>query len=300
MSYPFVILPMQGLGDSIYQRPFVKWWARRKPTVYLATSWPEVFFDIPNVVFTEPSGVELRTQVKNMQRQAPGRFVRPPLQAERIRPTYNLQQGETIYAELRRTMKVRGSASPAMSLPDFGKSSVRFKRYAVVRPVTLRKEWLNPARSPDPRYIARAVELLRDQGYRIVSVADVDGHDEWIEGPEYEADRAFHAGELETPELLALCRGAALIVGGVGWIVPHAMATGVPTVVIGGGNGAHNAPEIVTDPSQDTSRIGFVLPDQYCRCTKRFHACPKDISEFDARFLAEVGAVTGQPVEVAA
>jgi hypothetical protein len=36
----------------------------------------------------------------------------------------------------------------------------------------------------------------------------------------------------------------------------------------------------------DLSRVGFVFPDRFCRCTNMRHACNKHISNFDEKFGA--------------
>jgi hypothetical protein len=46
-----------------------------------------------------------------------------------------------------------------------------------------------------------------------------------------------------------------------------------------GGRGAHNAPEVITDPAMDLTHIGFAKPKQYCRCSSAQHDCNKDIPD---------------------
>lgn len=300
--YPLVIYAMDGMGDSIYQRPLVRYHAEQRKQLYLRTSWPEFFEDIPGVRFIYPDSIDLRTQKKNIERKPAEFWVKPPLTAERIRARYALASpADTVLSELMRCYDVPGAAPIKLDLPDFGNPPVRFTKYAVVRPVSHRKEWLNTARSPDPIYVARAAELLQEAGYRVVTVADVEPekNQEWIEKPVPVADREFLHGELEVKKLMALIQGASVVVGGVGWIVPASVAARVPAVFIGGGQGAYNAPEVVLG-SNGHRRIRWVLPDRYCRgCKARLHACPKAISDFDARFLAALAAAT-EPAEAAA
>lgn len=55
------------------------------------------------------------------------------------------------------------------------------KPVAVIRPATVRKEWANPARNPDPKYLADAARELRKHFY-VVSLADLEeGEECWWE-----------------------------------------------------------------------------------------------------------------------
>lgn len=305
MTYPLVIYAMEGMGDAVYQRPLVRYHAERRGTVYLRTSWPEIFEDIPGVRFIRPDSTDLRTQTLNIGRRPDAFWARPPLTAERIRARYALTKpGETILAELKRCYGVPGAAPLTMDLPDFGHPPVRYKRYAVIRPVTLRKEWLNSARAPKPEYVAQAADILHAQGYRVVSVASLEPerNQEWLEGTAPFADREFLHGELDVTQLGALVQNAAVVVGGVGWIVPFSVAAHTPAVFIAGGQGGYNAPGIVTDRRHmDLSRVGWTMPDRYCAdCRMRLHACDKAIADFGDRFTAELERVTALGREEAA
>ena len=74
-------------------------------------------------------------------------------------------------------------------------------------------------------------------------------------------------------------RDADIVIGGVGWIVPAALALKVRTFVVLGGHGGHNSPEKITDPRLDLSRIGFARPEKFCQCTNMRHSCEKTIAD---------------------
>jgi len=271
-----IIHSMRGLGDNIYQRAFVR--AVGGP-LWLDTPWPELYRDIPGVRFLRPS-TGLRTQSKNIELQ-PGDFWQtPPRRARQIRVQYGA-------AGIVRGMQRSFGRDPrAFDLPDFGMSPVS-GRYAVVRPVTVRSEWLAETRNPLPEYIAECAAQLRDDGITVVSVADlVDGH-EWALDPLPAADVVLHHGQLRVSELLALVRGAELVVGGIGWLLPAAIAAGVPGWFICGGQGGYNAPELLTSPKfMDLSRVGFAVPDKFCRCREKRHTCDKRIENHAEKFSA--------------
>lgn len=258
-----------GLGDNIYARAFVK---ALKGDVYLRTPWPELYRDLPNVQFFNPE-TELRTQAKNASR-FDGWVTPPVMKAKRI--SYGL---DGIWNGL----QVRFGVMPKeMDLPDFGPSPVQ-GRYVVVRPVTLRDEWRADTRNPLPEYVAQAAAVARARGYQVVSVADLCKA-EWLVGEPPVADVTFHAGELQVEQLMALVQGASALIGGIGWIVPAAIAAKVPAWIICGGQGGYNAPEKITHPSMDLSCIEFAVPDKFCRCIERFHDCNKEITDYADKF----------------
>ena len=298
--YPLVIVAMQGLGDGIYQRPFIRAQAEARGEVWVYTPWPQLYRDLPRVHCCAPSGTALRTQRKNQDRTDFTGWRRAPGRAERIRPFYNGRR--PILDALEESCPLEGRPF-RFDLPDFGSCPVDSggKPIAVIRPVTLRKEWPNSARAADPRYIARAAEILMDLGFHVVSVADVHGAREYYVDPVPPAHERYDQGELVVERLLALVRHAAVVVGGVGWIVPAAIAAGVPLVCIGGGQGLHNAPEVLTDPVRmDLSRTRFLLPEPYCRCISHRGQCNKVIPDFEARFEAAIEEVADVAWEVAA
>lgn len=261
---------MKGLGDNIYQRAFVK--ALPKP-FYLQTPWAELYEDIDGVYCTRPN-TTLRTQVKNIKRYE-------HYHVEPVGAAIGIQYGRD---GIIRGMRHCFGVEPAeLDLPDFGhvESSVKF---AVVRPVTHRKEWLAQSRSPDPKYVAEAADILRDSGYLVVSVADLAEGEEWAESPLPYADVQYHKGELNVRQLLALIQNASAVVGGVGWIVPAAIAAKTPAWIINGGQGGYNSQEKITDPRMDLSRITFARPDNFCHCFQSNHNCRKTISNHADKF----------------
>ena len=270
-----IIQGMLGLGDNVYQRAFVK--ALPKP-VYLQTCWWQFYKDIPGVELIRPS-TNLRTQNKNVERSPNHVWTAK----QRYSMGYNTQRiyygTSGILDGMRRCFRVNPEP---IDLPDFGAPLVEGK-YAMIRPVTIRKEWQNEARAPLPEYIAQAMQILRDEGYQLVSVADLEDGKEWLVGEYPEPDITFHLGELSLERLMALTAGAAVVVGGVGWIVPVGVAYNVPTWVIGGGHGAFNHPDLLL-PKNQAHKVSFVLPDKYCRCREHHHKCNKVIKDHGEKF----------------
>jgi hypothetical protein len=274
---PLFIRGMWGMGDNIYSRPFVRA-AAAQYRVHLETPWPELYADL-NIKFVRGSR-KLRTQQKNIARQSADLWS-SALPQRQIQVGYpGLQWLSIITALEQRWSRLNVRFDPALfDLPDMGRSPIASdKPIAVIRPVTVRAEWRNEARNPRPEYVAAlAAELMPT--HTVVAVADLAEGQEWAVGNLPPAHWNFLHGELPVRELLALVRDADIVIGGVGWIVPAALALKVKAFVVLGGHGGHNAPAKITDPRLDLSRIGFAVPEKFCRCTNMLHACDKQISD---------------------
>lgn len=273
LGRPVVVRGMRGLGDNIYQRPFVKALVARGDAVYLQTPWPELYEDIAGVRFLRDQ-TPLRTQARNLERQPAGRWSAPPARAREIRVAYgaaSFRRG-SITDAMRQCFGVEPAA---FDLPPARAPRLHGSGIAVARPVTERGEWRNPARNTLPEHVNRiAGFLMRD--YCVISVADLQEGAEWLVGDEPPAHQQFHRGELGVLELLGLIASAAVVVGGVGWIVPAAIAAQVPLFCILGGQGGHNAPEKITDANlMRLDRARFAEPDRFCRCESMRHDCDK-------------------------
>lgn len=272
---------MHGLGDNIYQRPFVRAAAQRGP-IFLNTSWPELYSDIPNVHFIKPNTL-LRTQCKNVARTR-RRWVAAPIGADVLRVSYgarDLEAGSILqYMESR--IPLNGPL--VMDLPPTPKGyrppwPATGKPIAVVRPVTVRTEWTNTARNPKPEYIALLARSLA-RTHTVVTVADISPPHEVGVEPLPVGHMEFVKGELSVVDLIELCRAAAVLVGGVGWLVPMALALNKPAGIVLGGHGAHNRPEVITDP-RIKHQIDFAQPDNFCQCSNMRHDCDKTIEGYE-------------------
>lgn len=263
-----LIKSMQGLGDSVYIRAFLK----KYPNCYVETPWPQLLKDLP-VKCVRPT-TQLRTQLRNIQREQEWHR---PVGGGQMRIHYGQMP---IVQGLRKAFRCEPGE---FDLPDLGPSPVD-GCYVLVRPATVRTEWRADTRNPDPQYIASAAAEMRRRGWKVVSVADLEPGKEWAIDPLPPADIQFHKGELPVEQLMALLQHADAVIGGIGWIVPASIAAKVPAWIICGGQGGFNSPEHITDPCMDLSRITFSVPDRFCRCTLKEHNCDKRISDYDRKF----------------
>lgn len=261
---------MQGLGDNIYQRAFI---ARYTRPLQLKTPWPQLYADLPHVSFVQPA-TKLRTQSKNV-------FKLSVWQPQRVgTPSLNVRYGAT--GIVRGMTMCFGFEPGDFTLPDFGARLID-RPYVLVRPVTVRSEWRADSRNPLPEYVAEAAQAFAERGYTVVSVADLVEGVEWALDPLPPAHIRYHAGELEIAQLLNLVSHAAAVIGGVGWIVPAAIASKTPAWIVCGGQGGYNAPELICPRGHD---VTFAVPDNFCRCTSRDHKCDKRIYDYRHNFAA--------------
>lgn len=263
---------MHGLGDTIYQRSVV----RHFPGAYVMTAWPELFADLD--VKCIRTGTRLWYTRRHIESSGFA-WARPPLRAKHLDFSYGTKDPEPILAAIAR----KSGKTPTMDLPDFGASPVKTdKPVAIVRPVTIRREWPNESRAPDPQYVAQAAEILRAKGFHVVSVLMTEDGKEWQVG-DVQADEVLHNRPIV--EVLAAVQNAALVVGGVGWIVPASLAMRVPSYIILGGALRLNSPQRIASGT-DSEHIGWAWPDEPCQCARLDHACAKHITRFGAGFAA--------------
>lgn len=265
-----IVHGMRGLGDSVYSRAFVK---KLPKPVYLDTPWPELYQDLPDVHFIRPV-TPLRTQSKNIARH--NNWVMPPGK----QPARHIRYGtEGIIPGMIASFGVMPGAFDLPPLPPSPESG----GYVVVRPATVRSEWRADTRNPDPQYIYDAAREARARGYRVISVADLKDGEEWLVGFRPKADVNYLHGELPVEQLLSLVANASAVIGGIGWLVPAALAARVPAWIICGGQGGFNSPHQIC-PSGST--ITFAVPDNFCRCKLKQHNCDKRISDYETKLAA--------------
>ena len=273
------IKSMFGLGDCIFIRAFIKSWCKQQE-VLLETPWPELYQDLQNIKFIKPN-TRLRTQKKNADRVDAsvwaGKYYGQALQA-----TYG---DKGIMRGLQNSLRIEPSE---FDLPSF-ESPIKGK-YAVIRPATVRKEWIAASRNPKPEYLAECAQILLDRGFKVISVADLQDGEEWALEPLPKATETYHKGEFSIKELLGLIQHAEIVVGGVGWLTPASIAYKVPSWVILGGFGAYNAHENLFDAGRmDLSKLGYAMPDDFCRCRDGKHNCKKDITNHAKKFTEWLG-----------
>lgn len=269
-----------GIGDQIYQRPAVAACLREGLAVWLATPLPELYVDLValgELHFVRPRRVTLRTQALEMARvpEALWKDWPPARSAERRRVAYTpagiaagMRPWECFAHEL-------GFAPPEIDGRDMviHVGSRRRADALAVHPPTLRREWKNPARLPAEGAFAAAVAAGALRTDRLVSVGFEAPGEEWKAEPEtWPVAQRFDAGELGLGALLGLLRGVAGIVSGVSLMLPLAIATSTPALIVFGGS---LPPEVLVPLEQDWNPITAVGPERVCDCGVTQHDCDK-------------------------
>lgn len=274
-----VIDGMLGMGDNIYQFPIVKAIAAANRDVLLKTPWPQIYESIPNLGFA-PLETSLRTQKKNLELMK----MRADFSFSQIKPGYkpvhlsyvNFQKvGIPLWQGLMRSAKLGPAFKYFLKLREPAKER---KPYVVIRPATIRQEWRAMSRNPSPVYIQFAIDYIRKsrKDLAVIVVADVDPPREIYDGPRpVGATTYYENGELSFLELLDLVHGATGVIGGVGFIAPMCQALGTPCVIIHGGAGARNKPQMIDCPAE--GKLVHVVPNNYCLCHSQIHDCNKTI-----------------------
>lgn len=286
---------MYGLGDNIYQRAVLR---ALTEITYLKTPWPQLYADLPNIRCVRPA-TRLRTQSTNLMRG--WRWATPPASLAPRKANYVGRPGTVLEG----LCAAYGVSLPAVTfdVPSFGNYGGvgGNEPYVVIRPATIRQEWRADGRNPLPEYLDAAACAAVAFGYKVISIADLKWPHEWIDGAPPYADVRFHNGELNVEQCLELVSGAAAVIGGVGWLVPAAIAARVPMLLLYGGWGLPNGPHRILDARLDTSRIHQVMPDRFCMCKDPFHTCDKTVSDIGAQidqFFARISHK--KPASVAA
>jgi len=300
---PVFIVGMQGLGDNIYQRAVMRKVCQVANPVYLESPWPQLYKDL-SIRIVKPS-TRLHTQRKNIEqcvREVNCNWFQPrpargSMQEGRI--NYCVRPDLTILESLCQSVNWQTDAVQ-FDLPNF-RSGLKIRTpYVVIRPATIRPEWMATSRNPNPWYLELTSIRLRIAGFHVVSVADVDGDNEWFDGKAPHADTYFEGGQLTVGQLMYLVQNAAGVVSGVGWAVPACIAYRVPLLLLYGVWGYANGPQRILDPRLDTSLITQLLPKNFCMCNSNSHSCDKTIEDFDAKASDWVSNLAARQIDVAA
>lgn len=305
---------MDQIGDSIYSRQFVNRLLVEGHDVYITTAYPKFYQWWPaptgtgaiqtktlhfvqpysftrkaaKMSFVEsqllpdleylsevPSGIE-----KEIDFHYNGTDLKTHGIVGSIEKRFGFEAGSTVFSDIVNDwFKFGINTDHRVKLP-------KDKKIAVVRPVTSRKEFPAPTRSPEPHYIGWIARTLRNNGYHVISIADIDEADEFLVGSAPPADQTFHRGELGLDGALSLMQSADLVVGGSGFMIPACLTMEIPMFIVFGGRGEYDNPQKVLDLRYDLRRVGWALPDNFCRCNKNEHDCDKTIRNLDDKFFS--------------
>lgn len=278
-----------GLGDAFFARPFVRQVLARYKDVYVDTSWPWVFSDLPVKPTKRQNGLKVQVHHGDLVPQSTWHEPPPEHTTVSLRYRWAHLRTRSVIREMEEVSGITLGPRVAFGHPPLPSSRLS-GAYAILRPPAVRVDYPAPSREPDPAYLAKAALMLKARGLRVVTV----GH--WLPGLEepsgaVDADVRFENGELPLPDLCALVASASVIVAGPCWLLPFALATHVPMVLIAGGCGQRNGEKALVDRRINSSQLRWLQPDDYCMCGTRMHACPKQIKDFDRKLSVALNTV---------
>lgn len=283
---------MGGLGDCIRQRAIVRQ-LMVKNSVVLESPFVALYHDlIQNGLTVIQKKTSLRTQEKNVRREA-GRFSKSSAPVRQVLtvnypPAEVRRRGSVMAAMCNVTNTNAAQADFRLPIPEEWQlradSLVQnwrpSKPIMIYRPLVDRpSDWGGcNARNPDHAVYAELFNSVRDRFF-VVSIADLVPRKEWIVGHKVKADIELHSGELEFETLAALTAKSALVYCSPGFAGVLAQAVGTPVAMVFGGyerskfffHGAKDAPVLGIDP---------INP---CECFSHNHACQKAIDVSSAR-----------------
>lgn len=310
-----------GFGDNLNQRPVVRHLADRYEAVYLKTTVPEFYWDLPNVKFVFPDGVavEHRTHAKHALALPASTFAECPVGAKPFRWNFKLQRiigedGRIRYIEEDAAGDARDVPAPAVQLsicedirrradipPEkydyslpvrnvwvkaarelLATLETKGKKVCLINPPTTRAEWPCVSRNPKVEYFQELVDRYKNE-YFFMSIADIEEGKEVLAGDLRGIDAEFHRGELPLTTILGLLKIADMTICPPAWMMNMAIAVRGKVFVIFGG---HAGPEYLLDPIMGLDNLEYAAPRPFCNCWRMDHACRKDIDipEMLARF----------------
>lgn len=289
-----------GLGDCIYERPFVVEMAKQFDRVYVRTPFPQLYWDQdPGKFLFLPRRTRLNLQAQSIDQFKNWQIEPEPAQISHQSCFWMSGVNSPISSQTARFLRDSGLPSVAFSMPvnrEWKNAAFRFfeeklldlmigplrrHKFCIIKRPTVRTEWYCPARNPKIEYLQAIINYLRET-HIIVSVAALREGEEWLDGDLYGIDLELHSGEIDVWTLLGLVKIADLSVCTQSFVVPWAMATRSKCFCVYGGFGGpwrFTSPWIRTAP-----HFGYAAPDPFCDCGKMEHDCKKDIPNFMKTF----------------
>jgi len=274
-----------GLGDNIYERPFVLDAVKRYNKVFLTTPFPELYHKIDNLFFIKPQ-TELKTQKRNIEAQPnsiwselSGKCVMKHFDYHRgrIQRGLNIAQG---FEDSVGKVKEYDFSMPVK--PDWVNKAKAIlsgiktdKKICIIKYPTVRAEWCNPARNPKIEYLQLLIDKYRDE-YFYISVADARSGEEWLDGELTGIDLQLNNGETDVFTTFGLCALSDMVIGFPSYFLPLCLSLKKKFFCLYGGS---IKPELLTDAKMGIEIYGYAAPDPFCNCISNTHQCNKEIPE---------------------
>lgn len=267
-----------GAGDNIWQRPFIKEYAKKVKNFYLMTYFPFFYWDIPNIKFVKPPHLKFKSAIKSMNR-GDYKWVDKPRVNEISKPSYwaGFKAGKSIATQFEQSWDIKGKDFTMPVKPEWESDAKKIikgfktkKKICVIHFPTKRKEWQCPARDPKPEYLQMIIDKYKDK-YYFVSLADIPNEEFYV--TPRGVDKAFHHGELTLEQILGLVKLSDLVITGNCYLLPFALVMGAKIFSLWGGC---QKPELFLS-GWDLSNTTVVHPEPFCNCLNPSHDCNKEI-----------------------
>ena len=254
----YIVRTWQGLGDNIYQLPFVRQLKNRfGENLVLKTPWPELF---EGIKVTRPLD-KLQAQSENVQKN-----VKSYLE---LQNRVNLKLGY-ITEDLKKMSIISGIEKNTFQLEAFNMSLLikeEWKEEAeklnlpdntiLLYPPTIRSDWYCPERNPDPIYFQKIIDAFPEFYY--VSLGYIRSNLEKYEKELTGIHRYLDKGELHYTTIFALLNRFPAVLR-PSFMLPASISVGGRSLCLYGG---HFSPEILTDPRMDLKRHWYVAPEPF-------------------------------------
>lgn len=283
--FPSIVLStFAGLGDAFYLRPAVKKMVEKRGEVYLKNPWPQFFADIPGAHIIKPPSMNFRVQKHNMGRMGNTAWASYPTHPIEYVTQYGIrdfQKNLTPIGAFMKCAKVEGEPTWGeykFSVPEeWVKPWMRElpRPLGIVRASTIRKEWKNTSRNPDPAAIQHLVRA--NPWINWLEIGWLDGGQEILDAPRLrDFSWTYVHGQLSIEDVAALMSISDVSLSGVCFVLPMAAAVGGRPFTIFGGS---IPPDLLIEPCM--GKVGYFAPTPFCPCFSDTHECNKTL-DFDA------------------
>lgn len=275
------------MGDNLHQRAVIKQ-LKEKYDIYLETSWPQIYWDMPDINFVA-KGTKLRTQLKNQYANFHCFTGNIPEEIPRMKITYRPDMVRRCGSVLGAMMQGTGTKIEEASIkfdpaPEWVQEAKTLldalevdKPIMIYRPLIVRKEWGGcEKRNPDIGAYKNLFDDIREKFY-VISIADLVPSVEWAVSHPIQANAEFHNGDLDFSVIAALFKRASLVYCSPGFATVLARCVETPVITVFGGYENGESFSVGEGPYLPIDTI------QPCNCFSHFHKCNKNIDINNAR-----------------
>lgn len=273
-----IIKTNQGIGDCLYLRPVLKWLPHND--LYLMTPWPQLFHDIPKIKFIRYD-TQLRTQRENVQRDDL-KWCSQEEDIDIFLEWYDLRHYTIVGYYCQQILGYQPKwFDNSLPVPDawfeqarqlIDDKNVDNKKICLIRPNTLRNEWLCPARNPKTEYLQRFIDQNRDEFF-FIGLANLADGKEFYDGVLKNVDWEITTGVSLETVIGMFCLSSVIITSPSFWSA-LGLALNSNMLVI---HGAHEPHFAINDRRCRATKCTFVEPCPFDICDKEKPDAYKDI-----------------------